>query len=200
MSLSKDLRADPVTLVDREGTSIAGEELRSETRCRGGYQRIVGGASGNTLVGQLQNEAPVIRGIQSQERVGKARREKIANDRAGRAMRRRQAREDGVGFERAMLDEAKPAVQRTSSGFIAFVPGRKCRDDETGVGCLQRRTPSSVSRTCSALSGGKYAVGRPNTPLAGFFHCLWVLGISIPGPAVPAPPSPARPGFRGTGP
>ncbi len=94
MSLSKDLRPDPVTLIDREGTSIAGEELRSEARCGGGYQRIVGGASCNALVGQFQNEASVIRGIQSQERVGKARREKIANDRARRAMRRRQAREN----------------------------------------------------------------------------------------------------------
>src|SRR5260221_8675358 len=145
--LGKDLRADPVALVDREGTSIAGEELRSEARCRGGYQRIVGAASGNALVGQLQNEAPVIRGIQPQERVGKARREKIANDRTGRAMRRRQARENGEGFQRAMLDEAKPTVERTSSGFMAFVPGRKGRDDETGVGSLQRRTRSSVSRT-----------------------------------------------------
>ena len=87
-------------------------------------------------------------------------------------MGRRQSGQDGVGLKRAMLDQAKPAVERAARAVVTLVPRSESGDNQAGICRLHRLMRSSVSRTCSAESGRRSSCGTATTPLPRFFNCI----------------------------
>src|SRR5215204_1817296 len=80
--------------------------------------------------------------------------QEVSNDLTGRAVWRRKARQDGEGFERAVLDESHVLVECASCRVVFLVPRGEYGDDDARIDRLHRRMRSSVSRTVSDVSGG----------------------------------------------
>ena len=181
------LRPDSVTLVNRQCSTVAADEYGTAARGGRGNQRVVCSAAGHAVIRQRENEGLVRLRTQAKKRLRKARLQEFADDGPGSAMWRGQTGKDGVGFERAMLYQTQPAVERTSCTLVVLVPGSESGDHQARVGRLQRRTRSNVSRTSSAVSAGNSPPGIATTPLPFFFSCIGVEAISIS-----RRPSPAR--------
>ena len=152
-----------------------------------GHERVVRGAANDPVIRQLQQKFPVRRSAEAKERVAKSRREEIAYHVTLCAMRRGESSEHRIGLEGAVLDHMHGAGQCASRGVVPFVPGCERRDEDAGIGGGYRRMRSSVSRTCSAVSGGNFVSGTATSVLPRFFNRIGVDAISIS-----SRPSPAR--------
>ena len=64
----------------------------------------------------------------------KSGRNELTNGDARRAMRRREARENRIGLERAVLDQPQSTIQRLPRRLVILVPGGECGNDDAGVG------------------------------------------------------------------
>lgn len=188
--------ANAISLVYGCGAPIAAQEL-GRMACRGRRDKcVVRGAASDPVIRQMQQKVPVCADAEAKKAASKPCRQEIAHHAARGAMRSRQPREHGICLQSAMLDETHGAVQQTVRGAVVFVPGCERRDHDAGIGGSYRRIRSSVSRTCSAVSGGNLASGTATTPLPRLLSCIGVDAISIS-----IRPSPARissdwPGFR----
>ena len=99
-------------LVDGRGAPVAGDELGAGGGCRCGNEGVVGSAAGDGLLRQAEHECPIRSSAQAQIRLGKAAANEVASDCRRAAVRWWQSREDRVGFERAMLDQPHPGIER----------------------------------------------------------------------------------------
>lgn len=178
---------DAVTVVDRSGEAIAGDKFGSRSDGGGCDEGVVRAAAGHLMLRQAEQKAPVSRCVQAKKRLGEPAPDEVPNDATGAVMRRRQSREQRVGFQRSMFDQTHAAIEHAAGRLMMFVPGCERRDDQTCVCRLHQRTRSSVSRTCSAISGGRSVSGTATTPLPRLFSVMVVAASSIS-----SRPSPAR--------
>ena len=175
----KNSGPDAVTLVNRQRTSVAGDKFGAVPSRSCGDQRVVCRTAGYAVVRQSKNEILVGPRAQAQERLRKSYFQEFADDNAGSPVWSGQAGKHGVCLERAVLDETQAAVKRTSRTLVILVPGCESGDHQAGVGSLQRRMRSNVSRTRSAVSAGNSVSGTATIPLPRFFSCIGVEAISI---------------------
>lgn len=190
------MHANTVSIVDCRGASIAADNVRLAMRGSGGDQGIVCGAAADAAISQAENKASVGRFTHSQHGVREPLGKELENHFTGDPMRRRQARENGICLERAMLDQSQTAIERASCRVVIRVPRGKGGDDHARVGGSQRRMRSSVSRTCYAVSSGNGSSDTATTPLPRLVKRTEVGAISISSRPSAARISSAWPGFN----
>jgi len=81
----------------------------------------VGRIAGHHSLRQAEHEAPVDRSAERQTRLWRAASDEVARYRYGTVLRRRQPRQDRVGFERAMSDQPHPAIERAARRAMAAI-------------------------------------------------------------------------------
>jgi len=120
--LEQKLRPDAVPLVSLDRASIAANKFGATESCGRSNQRVVCRTASDPMVRQPKDELPVGPLVQPKKGFRKSRLKEFPNDKTCTSVRCGQARQHGVGLERAVLDEAQAAVERSSRNFVTFVP------------------------------------------------------------------------------
>lgn len=74
--------------------------------------------------------------------------QEVADDASACSVWRRQPSQDGVRLKGDGRRQVRVVTQRPCCSRVILVPGGESGNDDTGVDCDQRRTRSTISRTC----------------------------------------------------
>lgn len=114
-------------------------------RCR--HESVVDGTARDAEIGKGQQKLAVLGGIECQKRLPESRSQEVPNNHSSCSVRRRKARQYGVGLQGTVANDSDASVESLSSGVVLLVPGCEGGHDETCVRCFHRRTRSNVSLT-----------------------------------------------------
>lgn len=144
---SDQVETDAVPLVRGRRALVAADERERVTFRGDGDESIVNGAARHRLLRERENELTISSRSEPHERLAESSFQKVPDHAALGPMGRWEPGEDGVRFERAMLDEPHSAIENGTRRAVLLVPGGKSSDDDATIDGSHRLMRSVVSLT-----------------------------------------------------